>query len=241
MQTSSVGSSAPAVPPARTTWLTAPRRWPPTHQKIVGPIELETHDWSRPQPGEPQMFNLPFIEWFTTVRPITLPIVYVPLASWMFWLSLRSGVSAPVSAACFIGGLALWTLMEYVIHRFSFHHAPTGRFTVVIAYLIHGVHHAYPEDHRRWATPPILSLPIALVLYFAFSFVFGRYINAVGSGVAIGYMTYDLMHYVVHRGRVKSRFMKAMRSHHMQHHYSSPERRFGVTSPFWDHIFRTAR
>ena len=40
--------------------------------------------------------------------------------------------------------------MEYVIHRFSFHFAPRGYVGVMLAYLIHGVHHAYPEDHRRW-------------------------------------------------------------------------------------------
>jgi dihydroceramide fatty acyl 2-hydroxylase len=245
MQTPSAGtsqpSSSPGGVPARPTWLTAPLRWPPTEQRIVGPIVLTTHDWSRPQAGEPQMFNQRFIEWFTTVRPAMLPAVYVPLAAWMFWLGLRSGVSVSASIALFIAGLALWTLMEYVIHRYSFHHAPRGRFGVVLAYLIHGVHHAYPEDHRRWATPPIMSLPIALFLYFGFSFVFGHYTNSIGSGVAIGYLVYDLTHYLVHRGRVKSRLVKFLRSHHLQHHYSSPERRFGVTSPFWDYVFRTHR
>jgi len=202
---------------------------------------LATHDWSRPRAGEPQMFNQPFIEWFTVVHPAVLPAVYVPLAAWMFWLGLHSGLSVPVSVASFVGGVALWTLMEYIIHRFSFHFAPRGRFGVVLAYLIHGVHHAYPEDHRRWATPPIMSVPIGLALYALFSVVFGRYVNPIGSGVALGYMTYDLMHYMVHRGKVKSRVARFLRSHHMQHHYSSPERRFGVTSPFWDYVFRTHR
>jgi sterol desaturase/sphingolipid hydroxylase (fatty acid hydroxylase superfamily) len=108
-----------------------------------------------------------------------------------------------------------------------------------MAYLIHGVHHAYPEDHRRWVTPPVLSLPIALSLYFVFSFVFGRYINPLGGGVAIGYTLYDLTHYIVHRGNVKSPVWKFLRSYHMQHHYSKPERHYGVSSPFWDIVFRT--
>ena len=243
MPTPTVGTVAPDSPgsaPPRPTWLTAPRRWPPRDERIVGPIVLTTHDWSRPQAGEPRMFNQPLLEWFTTVHPATLPAVYVPLAAWMFWLGLRS-VTLVVSLALFVSGLALWTLMEYVIHRFSFHFTPHGRFGATLAYLIHGVHHAYPEDHRRWVTPPVLSLPIALTLYFAFGFVFGRYVNPLGSGVAIGYMLYDLTHYLVHRGRVKSRVVKFLRSYHMQHHYSSPERRYGVSSPFWDYVFRTHR
>lgn len=245
MQTPSAGtsqpSSSPGSLPVRPTWLSAPRLWPPREQRIVGPIVLTTHDWSRPQAGEPQMFNQPLLEWFTTVRPATLPAVYVPLAAWMFWLSLRAGVPVPISIGLFVAGLALWTLMEYLIHRFSFHFTPHGRFGATLAYLVHGVHHAYPEDHRRWVTPPVLSLPIALTLYFVFSFVFGLYINAIGSGVAIGYMLYDLTHYLVHRGRVKLPVVKFLRSYHMQHHYASPERRYGVSSPFWDYVFRTHR
>jgi sterol desaturase/sphingolipid hydroxylase (fatty acid hydroxylase superfamily) len=244
MQAPAVGttpSSPPPATPSKTTWLTAPRRWPPTRQKILGPIALDTHDWSRPQPGSPQIFNQPFIEWFTTVHPATLPAVYLPLVAWMFWLGLRAGISVPVSIAWFVGGLALWTLMEYLIHRFSFHFVPRGRFTVVIAYLIHGVHHAYPEDHRRWVTPPSLSLPIAIALYMASSVVFGRYLNSIASGVTLGYVVYDLTHYLVHRPGPKTRLVKFLRSYHLQHHYSKPERNFGVSSPFWDYVFRTNR
>ena len=165
----------------------------------------------------------------------------LPTSIWVFWLGLRAGISVPVSIVWFVAGLATWTFMEYVIHRFSFHFAPRGRFGVILAYLIHGVHHAYPEDHRRWVMPPAVSVPIALVLYFAFRLALGRFINPLASGVALGYLVYDLTHYVIHRGRVTSKIGRFLRSHHMQHHYSSPERRFGVSSPFWDYVFRTHR
>lgn len=209
--------------------------------RIVGPIVLATHDWAHPQPGEPRMFDQSFLEWFTVVHPAMLPAIYIPTAIWTFVLGLRSGLTTSTSLAWLVGGLALWTLMEYVIHRFSFHFAPRGRIGVIFAYLIHGVHHAYPEDHRRWVMPPSVSVPIALGLYFVFRLVFGRFINPLASGVALGYLAYDLTHYFIHRGRVKSRIGKFLRSHHMQHHYATPERRFGVSTPFWDYVFRTHR
>src|SRR5437762_9516324 len=110
MQTPAVGTSTPNSPPPgappRATWLSAPRRFPPTQQKIVGPIVLATHDWSRPQAGEPQMFNQPFPEWFTTVHPATLPAVYVPLAAFIFWLGVRSGLSFQSSIIASVGGVA---------------------------------------------------------------------------------------------------------------------------------------
>lgn len=209
--------------------------------QIVGPIVLATDDWSRPKAGEPRMFDQSFLEWFTHVHPAALPAVYVPLAIWTFWRGLSAGVSIAQSCALVAAGLFLWTLMEYVIHRFSFHFAPRGRFGVILAYLVHGVHHAYPEDHRRWVMPPSVSLPVGLVLYFAFSFVFGRFIGPLASGVALGYLAYDLMHYFLHRGRMKSRVGRFLRNHHMQHHYATPERRFGVSTPLWDYVFRTDR
>lgn len=36
-----------------------------------------------------------------------------------------------------------------------------------------------------------------------------------------------------------SRLGRFLRSYHLQHHHSTPERRFGVSTPFWDHGFRT--
>jgi sterol desaturase/sphingolipid hydroxylase (fatty acid hydroxylase superfamily) len=223
------------------TWTSAPRRFAQGRERILGPIVLSTHDWTRPQPGSPRMFDQDFIEWFTTVNPWTLPAVYVPAAMLTFWLGVRSGFSVGASIGLFIVGVFLWTLLEYLIHRFSFHLTPRGRLTMILAYLIHGVHHAYPEDHRRWVTPPSLSLPIALALYFGSRLVLGPYVNPIGAGVAIGYMLYDLTHYYVHRGPLKSRVGRFLRMYHMQHHYAMPERHYGVSSPFWDYVFRTHR
>ena len=187
------------------------------------------------------MFDQGFLEWFTWVHPIVVPAVYVPAAVWTFWLGLSAGVSVAAACLCVALGILSWTLMEYLIHRFSFHFAPRGRAGVILAYLIHGVHHAYPEDHRRWITPPSVSFPIAVILYVAFSYVLGRFIGPFASGVALGYLAYDLLHYVIHAGSMTSRVGRFLRSYHMQHHYATPERRFGVSSPFWDYVFRTHR
>ena len=246
VQAPSVPTAAPSRPPAespvaRATWTSAPRRFPPGRKKIVGPIVLATHDWSRPKAGEPRMFDQAFLEWFTKVHPAVLPAIYVPASVWTFWLGLQAGISVPASMALFVAGLLVWTFLEYVIHRFSFHFAPNGNIGVMFAYLIHGVHHAYPEDHRRWVMPPTVSVPIALGLYFGFRLVLGPYVNPLGSGVAIGYLVYDLTHYFIHRGPLKSRAGRFLRTHHMQHHYATPERRFGVSTPFWDYVFRTHR
>jgi sterol desaturase/sphingolipid hydroxylase (fatty acid hydroxylase superfamily) len=36
-----------------------------------------------------------------------------------------------------------------------------------------------------------------------------------------------------------SHALKALRRHHMIHHHAQHDARFGVTTPFWDWVFRT--
>jgi sterol desaturase/sphingolipid hydroxylase (fatty acid hydroxylase superfamily) len=106
---------------------------------------------------------------------------------------------------------------------------------LAFGYLMHGVHHAYPDDSRRWVMPLSVTLPILVGLYI---FV-GRFVPAAFGGFMHGYLTYDLIHYFIHRGPVPTRVGRFLRQYHMTHHYAMPERHFGVSSPLWDVVFRT--
>jgi sterol desaturase/sphingolipid hydroxylase (fatty acid hydroxylase superfamily) len=33
--------------------------------------------------------------------------------------------------------------------------------------------------------------------------------------------------------------MKFLKRHHMEHHFKTPDARFGVSTSFWDQVFRT--
>jgi len=37
----------------------------------------------------------------------------------------------------------------------------------------------------------------------------------------------------------KSKLGKKLREHHMRHHFQDHRYGFGVSSPIWDHVFRT--
>jgi sterol desaturase/sphingolipid hydroxylase (fatty acid hydroxylase superfamily) len=104
---------------------------------------------------------------------------------------------------------------------------------------VHGVHHAYPDDSRRWVMPLIVTLPISTLIFFGFRFVLGPLGEPVFGGFIHGYLTYDMLHYFIHRGRMPTRLGRFLRQYHLAHHYASPERHFGVSSPLWDHVFRT--
>lgn len=238
-QSSSPARAASVAPSQGDTWTNAPRRFPPGRIAVIEPIGLAVHDWSRPQPGRPRMFDQNFLEWFSHIHPASLIAVYVPASTFFVWYGLASGLSVARSALLFAVGLFGWTLLEYLIHRFSFHYTPRGRVGMFYAYMIHGVHHAFPEDDRRWLVPPAISATISAGIYLVLRRAFGTASSPLFAGGMMGYLLYDLAHYAMHRGRSRFAFFNLLRQRHLQHHYATPERWFGVSTPLWDYVFRT--
>ncbi len=73
-----------------------------------------------------------------------------------------------------IGGVAAWSLAEYVLHRYIFHFKATSEFGKRIHFMFHGVHHDYPSDSKRLVMPPSVSVPLALLFFFLFRLIFGQ-------------------------------------------------------------------
>jgi 4-hydroxysphinganine ceramide fatty acyl 2-hydroxylase len=61
-------------------------------------------------------------------------------------------------------------------------------------------------------------------------------------GFEIGYLIYDLTHYSLHHidtSKGKGGYFHNLQRYHNQHHFGGEELGFGVSSKFWDIIFRT--
>ncbi|RYZ96526.1 MAG: fatty acid hydroxylase, partial [Sphingobacteriaceae bacterium] len=137
-------------------------------------------------------------------------------------------------------GLFVWTLTEYLLHRFVFHFVPKAPWALRIHFIFHGVHHDYPSDAKRLVMPPSASIPLATLFYFLFYWLLPvNYVNAFFPGFIIGYLAYDISHYAIHHFNFKGNFWKRIKQHHMLHHYSDPSKGYGVSSPLWDKIFRS--
>jgi 4-hydroxysphinganine ceramide fatty acyl 2-hydroxylase len=59
------------------------------------------------------------------------------------------------------------------------------------------------------------------------------------AGIIVGYIAYDLMHYFLHFSSPKAGYLRYLKKYHMQHHYKNGQEGFGVSSTFWDHVFKT--
>lgn len=227
--------------PIVSMWSTTFRRFTEGQLPVIGPITVAVHDWTDPVAGESRLFRQELLERATQAHPGWPIAIYGPGGIALTWYAARAGVRGSLLAAAYLAGLLIWTLVEYVMHRFSFHHAPVTRFGVAIAYLVHGVHHAYPDDSRRWVMPLVVTLPIAAALIAIARAAGGIPALPVVAGFLHGYLTYDTLHHTIHRGANRSRIVRWLRKHHMQHHYATPDKRFGVSSPLWDVVFRTSR
>src|ERR1700747_2110210 len=100
-----------------------------------------------------RMFESDFMafswKFFSGVHPATPLVLYLPVVGYMLYLALwRQKLSLLVVAGFFLLGVLLWTLLEYLIHRYVFHYEPKTRAGKRLHYIIHGVHHDYPNDAR---------------------------------------------------------------------------------------------
>jgi len=142
-------------------------------------------------------------------------------------------------------GLFIWTLAEYLLHRFVFHYRPRNATQEKIIYLFHGIHHHQPQCKTRLVMPPVVSIPLAFIFYGLFSLILGNlfgaphWVTPMVAGFTIGYLTYDLTHYATHHFAMRSGWWKYVKRYHMVHHYRTPDARFGVSSPLWDIVFKT--
>jgi cyclopropane-fatty-acyl-phospholipid synthase len=150
-------------------------------------------------------------------------------------LGLYLGLGAPRSygptaAAFALIGLAAWTVIEYIFHRFILHGLQPFRGW-------HDEHHQRPR--ARICTPTVFSASLILVLVFLPAWAIGSEWSAcaVTLGVLSGYFSYAVLHHAAHHWRSDNEWLKRRKRWHALHHHSNEPACFGVTSSFWDRVF----
>jgi sterol desaturase/sphingolipid hydroxylase (fatty acid hydroxylase superfamily) len=207
----------------------------------------EPHDNTAAGTTPIRLFPSDILEFFTHVHPAMVPVIWVPVATWFLFRSLSlapaSGHAYSVIPGC-AAGIILWSFAEYLLHRFIFHYTPHTPLGKRLSFLTHGVHHSQPRVKTRLVMPLMVSVPLACIFYLLFSLVVtgvmgaGYLTGSLFSGFVIGYVCYDLTHYALHHVQFKGGIGKFLRTHHMRHH-TEWDSRFGVSTPLWDHVFRT--
>jgi 4-hydroxysphinganine ceramide fatty acyl 2-hydroxylase len=189
-----------------------------------------------------RMFKSDLMEFFSHVHPATPLVLYLPVVAYMLYAAFwQSRLSILAVAALFLLGVLIWTLLEYIIHRWVFHHEPRTHLGKKLHFIVHGVHHDYPNDGRRLVMPPAVSIPLAVVFWLLFAVTLGRFAPAVSAGFGFGYICYDSIHYAIHHFPMKRGVSLWLKQYHLRHHYHDDHAGYGVSSPLWDYVFRTTR
>ena len=187
-----------------------------------------------------RMFKSNLLEALSKV-PFYVPlIVYIPVIGYCIYRAYETNVGIAPFFEYLIGGLFIWTFIEYILHRFVFHYLPKPKWAQRLHFIFHGVHHDYPSDALRLVMPPSASIPLAIAFFYLFKLMLPtNYIYAFFPGFMVGYLFYDISHYAIHHFNFKGSFWKKIKQHHMLHHYQDPTKGYGVSSPLWDKIFRS--
>ena len=173
-------------------------------------------------------------------RDLRAPVsVHLPLAIALAVLAWRQGPTPLLLLTAALSGFALWTLMEYWIHRAVLHMIPRGR---VRRYLAgrHILHHRNPLGHPGVALLWV-SLLVASTVFAALWLSFGRGLAAaIMVGIVTGYLSYEYTHLASHVGFAPlTPWGGWLRRHHSTHHEDSARHNYAIVMPLWDWIFRT--
>jgi sterol desaturase/sphingolipid hydroxylase (fatty acid hydroxylase superfamily) len=138
-----------------------------------------------------------------------------------------------------LAGVAGWSLLEYLIHRFLGHDPRTRPNPFATEHVRHHSEGNYFAP--TWKKLLTAALVVALLTWPAIA-VAGP---APGIGFVLGfvfaYAGYEVLHRRDHTHPGRGPYGRWARRHHFHHHFGDPKSNHGVTSPIWDWVFGTCQ
>lgn len=144
--------------------------------------------------------------------------------------------SALGALTLFVFGAAMWSLGEYLMHRFVMHEL-RGKGLASREHLRH--HAEYDSVLESWYFAWTGVVIVGALLATATASLLGPVGAALGAGWVAAYGVYDWLHWRAHRRPIANAYERWLRRHHFHHHFGHPMANHGVTSPVWDIVFGT--
>ena len=142
-------------------------------------------------------------------------------------------------AATLLVGAFLWTLAEYLLHRFAMHDLK-GKGIMSREHLNHHIAAGWTFSYLHllsWAGMLIVGFVLWMPLgWITVSLPFGL---TVAVGWTAGYFFYEYQHAQAHLRAPRNGYETWLRKHHFHHHFGHPMANHGVTLPIWDRVFGT--
>lgn len=185
-----------------------------------------------------RLFKNSYLERLTLISMQAFALTWgltLPFVAWVGWRT-----TSPLDALALIcAGILVWTLFEYVMHRYLFHLKLDHPASEWFVFLLHGNHHDNPNDPLRGMMPLLVSVPVASSIWAGLVMLLGERGTWAFLGFAIGYVTYDTIHYASHQWQMRGVLVSALKRHHMRHHYVDDSANFAISAIFLDRVFGT--
>lgn len=152
----------------------------------------------------------------------------------------ETGLPPWMALALMASGFILWTLLEYLLHRFVLHGLWPFK-------AWHELHHRLPDEPIR--IPLAFSVPLVLMMLIVPTLLLRNV--ALGAALAIGLLAGEIVQELVHErlhrrgehddeaGNARG-WLAVRRREHGFHHAQDARRAFGTLSGFWDRWLGTA-
>uniref|UniRef100_A0A670YIQ7 Fatty acid 2-hydroxylase n=1 Tax=Pseudonaja textilis TaxID=8673 RepID=A0A670YIQ7_PSETE len=228
----------------------------------VGHLREKYDEWVHQPVDRPiRLFHSDLMEFFSRTTWYIVCIFWLPVVFFLGWhcyttlaqgktqlfSSFTSAYAIPVHKNCFpllfVLGIFIWSLLEYLIHRFIFHMNPpaSNYYLITLHFLMHGQHHKSPFDSSRLVFPPVPASLLFFVFYFIAQLLFpGEFGLSILCGGIVGYIIYDMMHYYLHYGSPKEgTYLYGLKTYHIKHHFEHQEAGEGVEGCSWGGCFHS--
>lgn len=183
-----------------------------------------------------RLFKNERLEQLTLIGPHSFTLIWglvLPLVAWSGW----GATDFAHGFGLFVAGFVVWGLCEYALHRYLFHWSVQWPPMKSIVFLIHGNHHTCPNDRMRNLMPAIVSVPVAIGIWFGFRAGLGPAGSWLVLGFLCGYVVYDAIHFACHQASSGGALFMALKRHHLRHHYVNDAGNYAISTIFWDRVF----
>jgi sterol desaturase/sphingolipid hydroxylase (fatty acid hydroxylase superfamily) len=140
-------------------------------------------------------------------------------------------------AVFLLAGIATWSLLEYLLHRFA------GHDRRLVGRNAFGREHSRHHAEGGYFAPSWKKVLAASGLATVVGVLAGAWRSPnllIFMGGLLGcYAVYEILHRRLHTHSPRNRYGAWARHHHFHHHFEDIRKNHGVTSPIWDLVFGT--
>lgn len=176
---------------------------------------------------------------FFSSSALTMSVLLLPAIAFLgYRIIISNSVRWESVLWSFLGPFS-WLLTEYLLHRFFFHFPWRGKVGLAMGYFVHGHHHVYPFDRRKIAATfwqfGLVAVPFATLAYQRMN---TGNADALILGFLLTYILYEWLHRGFHLGRpLANPILRRLQRRHLKHHFLTPRKNFGISSPLLDVAF----